>query len=187
MHPLVGLQLSGNTLTPLDELAPGEGQLGRPVWNPRQLLSDLELRLGLPRPQLARGLRVQHWSQRMVRLMADSSRGAPYFAPAYAADPTGTAAQLLRMRDELVDAGWDGQPLLGGERLKTLHWLSAVDGRRCPPASPTSLPQWKPSSRRRRARPTRRSAWSTSSTSGRGDGAACSSVCSALGHAWILP
>lgn len=133
MHPWVGLQLSGNTLTPLDELGPGEGHLGQPVWNPRQLLSDLELRLGLPRPQLSRGLRVQRWSERLAALVADASRGAPYFAAAYAADPTGTAAQLLRLRDELVDAGWDGEPLLGGERLETLHRLSALDGPALPP------------------------------------------------------
>jgi hypothetical protein len=133
MHPLVGLQLSGDTLTPLDELGPGEGHLGRPVWNARQLLSDLELRLGLPRPELGRGLRVQRWSQRLAALVTDCSRAAPYFAAAYAADPTGTAAQLLRLRDELIDAGWDGESLLGAERLETLHRLSALDGPPLPP------------------------------------------------------
>jgi ATP-dependent helicase/nuclease subunit B len=133
MHPWVGLQLSGNTLTPLDELGPGGGHLARPVWNPRQLLSDLELRLGLPRPELARGLRVQRWSQRLAALMAESSRPPRYFAAAYTADPTGTAAQLLRLRDELVDAGWNGEPLPGAERLETLHRLSVLDGPPLPP------------------------------------------------------
>ena len=45
MHPLVGLHLSGNTLTPLDDLAPGEGHLGRPVWNARQLQPDITHRV----------------------------------------------------------------------------------------------------------------------------------------------
>lgn len=139
MHPWVGLQLSGNTLTPLHELGPGKGHLGRPMWNPREMLSDLELRLGLPRPELARGLRVQRWSQRLAALMANSSRPAPYFAAAYTADPTGTAAQLLRLRDELVDAGWNGEPLLGAERLETLHRLSALEGPPLPPGLPDQL------------------------------------------------
>src|SRR5690606_25020648 len=93
MHPLVGLHLSGNALTSLDEGAMG-GQLGRPVWNPRQLLTDLELRLGLPHPEVSRGVRVQEWSKRLAARCADPSRPAPFYAAAYAVDPTGTAAQL---------------------------------------------------------------------------------------------
>lgn len=47
MHPLVGLEFSGATLTPFDDLAPGQGVLGKPVWGPLEFLRDLELRLGL--------------------------------------------------------------------------------------------------------------------------------------------
>jgi RecB family exonuclease len=131
MHPLVGLELSGNTLTPLDDLAPGEGHLGRPVWNERRLLDDLELRLGLPRLRILPGLRVQQWSKRLAALASEAvaaAEGAPYYAQAYAVDPTGTAAQLLRLRDELVDAGWDGASLVGSQRLATLARLEALDG-----------------------------------------------------------
>lgn len=125
MHPLVGLQLSGNTLTSLDDVGQGPGFLGRPIWNARQLLSDLELRLGLPRTQVARGLRVQQWSARLHALVAQGGAHPPFFAAAYAADPTGTSAELLRLRDELVDAGWNGERLGGSERLQALHrlWL----------------------------------------------------------------
>jgi ATP-dependent helicase/nuclease subunit B len=127
MHPLVGLHLSGNTLTPLDAIESVSGHLGRPAWNARQLLGDLELRLGLPRTHVSRGLRVQQWSKRLAALVADSSRSPPYFAAAYSVDPTGTAAQLLRQRDELLDAGWNGEPLRGGERLEALYRLAVLE------------------------------------------------------------
>jgi ATP-dependent helicase/nuclease subunit B len=125
VHPLVGLSLSGNTLTPLDEPGAAAGHLGRPVWNARQLLSDLELRLGLPRAQVSRGLRVQQWSKRLATVVAEEPGASPYFAAAYRIDPTGTAAQLLRLRDDLVDAGWNGEPLSGAERLETVCRLAA--------------------------------------------------------------
>ncbi|MET0409831.1 MAG: PD-(D/E)XK nuclease family protein [Polyangiaceae bacterium] len=138
MHPLIGLHLSGNTLTSLDDLAPGQGHLGRPVWNARQLLGDLELRLGLPRSHVSRGLRVQQWSKRLAALVAES-QPAPYFAAAYAVDPTGTAAQLLRLRDELVDAGWNGEPLAGAERLETSYRLALLAEPPLPPGSADQL------------------------------------------------
>jgi hypothetical protein len=124
MYPVVGLQLSGNVLTPLDDEA--AGQLGRPVWDARGLLDDLELRLGLPREVVSHGVRVQQWSKRLAQLVAESAGAPPYFAQAYREDPTGTAAQLLKLRDELVDAGWDGAPLTGAERLVTLSRLWAL-------------------------------------------------------------
>jgi ATP-dependent helicase/nuclease subunit B len=127
MHPYVGLHLSGNTLTALDDPAPGQGHLGRPVWNARQLLGDLELRLGLGHARVSRGLRVQQWSRRLAALIADSPT-VPYFAAAYGVDPTGTAVQLLRLRDELLDAGWNGDLLTGAERLENLCRLEALSG-----------------------------------------------------------
>jgi len=123
MHPLVGLQLSGNVLTPLDDAI---GHLGRPVWDARDLLEDLELRLGLPKALVSHGVRVQQWSRRLAKLVVESAHMLPYFAIAYREDPTGTAAQLLKLRDELVDAGWNGQALAGTERLATLSRLSAM-------------------------------------------------------------
>lgn len=115
------------------------GQLGRPVWNPRQLLTDLELRLGLPHPEVSRGVRVQEWSKRLAARCADPSRPAPFYAAAYAVDPTGTAAQLLRLRDELVEAGWEGDPLSGAERLETLGELAALDSLPLSPGRPDRL------------------------------------------------
>jgi ATP-dependent helicase/nuclease subunit B len=82
----------------------------------------------LPRTSESRGHRVQQWSRRLGALVADASRPPPYFAAAYRIDPTGTAAQLLRLRDELVDAGWDGERLAGSERLETLYRLSTLNG-----------------------------------------------------------
>ena len=132
MHPLIGLNLSGNTLTSLDEPGRVTGHLGRPVWSEQGFLSDLELRLGLPRTPVSAGLRVQQWSKRLARLLADSQQ-PPYYAAAYGVDPTGTAKQLLRLRDELLDAGWDGAALTGTERLTTLSQLEALQDLALPP------------------------------------------------------
>lgn len=123
MFPLVGLQLSGNALTPLDDEV---GHVGRAVWDARDLLEDLELRLGLPKALVSHGVRVQQWSKRLAKLLAESDGKPPYFAAAYREDPTGTAAQLLKLRDELVEAGWSGEPLPAGERLLTLSRLSVM-------------------------------------------------------------
>jgi hypothetical protein len=125
------LHLSGNVLLPLDDEA--TGHLGRPVWDARKLLDDLALRLGLSRHVASAGVRVQQWSRRVSKLMAQSTGAPPYFAKAYRDDPTGTAAQLLRLRDELVEAGWDGAPLTGATRLVTLTQLSTMTDTPLPP------------------------------------------------------
>ena len=122
--PLVGLSLHGATLTEHDDLAPGAGTIGRPVWAPIQLLADLELRLGLPARTPPAAVRVQVFS----RALADhAATTTPFYARSYAVDPIGTAAALLAWRDELVLAGWDGQVVPGGgPRLDTLCAVEAI-------------------------------------------------------------
>ena len=100
--PLAGMLFSGATLTEHDDLAPGEGALGRPVWGPSALLANLELRLGLPTPDASDSLRVQRWSRRLSEVQAAKPR---FYTESYRVDPLGTAAALLAMRDELVAAG----------------------------------------------------------------------------------
>lgn len=144
MHPVVGLQLSGNILTPLDDEA--AGHLGRTLWDGRGLLEDLELRLGLRQAPVSSGVRVQAWSKRLAQLVAECGAAAPYFAAAYRVDPTGTAAQLLRLRDELVDAGWNGEALSGSERLVALSRLAAMPAPVLPPGgAQTVWRRWKQS------------------------------------------
>jgi ATP-dependent helicase/nuclease subunit B len=117
MIPLGGLLFRGATLTERDDLAPGTGRLGRPVWNRPALLADLELRLGIPSAPVEHGVRLQRWSQRLAALSRGRER---FYSRSYAIDPIGTATTLLGWRDQLVDAGWNGEPIPGGgERLET--------------------------------------------------------------------
>jgi RecB family exonuclease len=52
------------------------------------------------------------------------SGAARFYSRSYATDPIGTSRTLLRWRDTLVEAGWEGEAILdGGERLHTLHDL----------------------------------------------------------------
>ncbi|MFO7177511.1 MAG: PD-(D/E)XK nuclease family protein [Pseudomonadota bacterium] len=122
MIPLVSLFFHGRTLTEHDDLGPNAGLLGRPVWGRMGLLSDLELRLGMPRPSEAHGVRLQQWSRRLSEL--EAQKGGCFYSRSYAADPVGTARTLLAWRDALIEAGWDETRIEGGgERLDTLAEL----------------------------------------------------------------
>jgi hypothetical protein len=115
--PLGGLLFRGATLTEFDDVMPGSGLLGSPVWNRTSLLADLELRLGIPTLQADHGVRLQQWSQRL----ADVSHTAPrFYTKSYEVDQIGTATTLLAWRDLLVDSGWNGEGVPnGGPRLET--------------------------------------------------------------------
>jgi hypothetical protein len=121
--PLVSLLFKGATLTEHDDIEPGAARLGCPAWGRAQLLANIEVRLGLPRPTHARAVRVQRWSRRMAEL--EAANPGRFYARSYALDPIGTATTILGWRDELVTAGWDGDPIPnGGERLETLRELT---------------------------------------------------------------
>ena len=122
LTPLVSLLFSGATITEHDDLTPGAARVGCPVWGRPQLLANLEQHLGLPKPTHARVVRVQRWSRSMADL--EVTKPGRFYARSYALDPIGTATTLLRWRDELVTAGWNGDPIPnGGERLETLREL----------------------------------------------------------------
>jgi hypothetical protein len=65
VKPLGGLFFRGPTITGEHDLVPGRGVLGRPVWDRTAMLANLELRLGLPTPPSAKGVRLQQWSRRL--------------------------------------------------------------------------------------------------------------------------
>lgn len=126
LTPVISLFSSGPTLTERNDLAAGAALLGRPNWNATQLLSQLELRLGLPRVEMADVLRVQRWS---ARLNGPAEHGDRFYAASYATDRLGTARTLLEWRDELVMAGWNGEAVPGGgSRLDTLSELERGAG-----------------------------------------------------------
>jgi ATP-dependent helicase/nuclease subunit B len=115
--PLAGLFFQGATLTEYDDLAPGTGVVGRPVWGRTALLDNLELRLGLPAPLGSHAIRLQQWSRHLADV---TKRGPRFYSKSYEVDPVGTARTLLDWRDSLVDAGWNGDPIPGGgSRLET--------------------------------------------------------------------
>jgi ATP-dependent helicase/nuclease subunit B len=135
MKALGGLFFRGPALTERDDLGPGKGVLGRPVWGRSALLADLELRLGLPTPAPAHGARLQQWSRRLGDV---ARRGPRFYSRSYEVDPIGTAATLLDWRDLLIDAGWDGDPIAeGGPRLQAFVELEAEGA--LPPGIPDRL------------------------------------------------
>lgn len=128
MTPLVGLSLFGNHLAPTHPHEPGAGTLGAPCWSRGALLADLELRLGLPSVEAPHAVRVAQWQMRMATL----DNGSRFYSQSFAADPTGTSAVVLALRDELVEAGWGGVAPGGSKRLGTLAALEA-DSAELPP------------------------------------------------------
>jgi len=120
MRVLVGLEFGGATLTEFDDLEPGRGTLGHAVWSPSQLLRDLELRLGLGAEIESEALRSARW----VARMADLAPRGRFYSKSFEVDALETARSVLRLRDSLVEAGWNGQAIPeGGARLEGIAEL----------------------------------------------------------------
>jgi ATP-dependent helicase/nuclease subunit B len=120
MKPRAGLGIRGPVFTGAAERA----FLGRPTWGPRALLDDLELRLGLRSAQEAESARVPRWAAR-IKSLGDLQA---FYAGSLSVDELGTTAVLLEWRDNLVEAGWNGNEIAGGgERLWALAAIEAHD------------------------------------------------------------
>ncbi|HTA89808.1 MAG TPA: PD-(D/E)XK nuclease family protein [Polyangiaceae bacterium] len=114
---LVGLEFGGAVLTPADALAPGMGQIGAVTWGARELLRDLELRLGIQTRVVSEAVRIARWAARMGALESPTA----FFSRSFAVDALGTARALLRLRDSLVEAGWRGEAIANsGPRLQAI-------------------------------------------------------------------
>jgi ATP-dependent helicase/nuclease subunit B len=123
MRVLAGLELGGATLTRFDDRDSGQGAIGEVVWGPEQLLRDLELRLGLGTDQESAALRTAKWAERMAPI-APLGR---FYSRSFEVDPLGAARAVLALRDRLIAAEWDGQPLAGGgPRLDAIAELEAL-------------------------------------------------------------
>ncbi|MCC6750088.1 MAG: PD-(D/E)XK nuclease family protein [Deltaproteobacteria bacterium] len=124
MRPLLAWGLGGATFAEEDET----GGLGTPIWPPSRLLGDLELRCGLPEPEVPEALRVDAYATRLETLLRQPTTGeTPFYARSFAVDRRGTARELLGWRDELRLAGWDGRAISdGGSRLGTLAAVEAL-------------------------------------------------------------
>lgn len=120
--PLVGFLFEGPTLA--HEHLSAAGQVGRPVWDMRAFLADLEKRVGLGAWSSSVAMRVQLLAKRMREL--ERAKSGRFYARSFELDQLGTAKALLGWRDELVMAGWNGEEIPGGgERLATLRELWA--------------------------------------------------------------
>lgn len=132
LEVLCGLSLDGARLTEVEDLPVGQAVVGCGAFGPSGLLRDLELRLGLAHVHIrpSRSVRIARWSARMAPL-APLGR---FYSRSYEVDPWGTAAEVLQMRDTLVEAGWDGAPLANcGERLSQLSEVNAMGDATLPP------------------------------------------------------
>lgn len=107
-----------------DDIAGARASVGRPTWGPAAFLADLELRLGMASLEADDTAReVVMLARTRTHVAHDSSA---FFARSLDIDPTGTAAVLLAMRDELVEAGWAGEPVVGGgQRLAAMAAMEA--------------------------------------------------------------
>lgn len=112
--------MSGASWSSRDIAGAAAARLAEPVWGPRALMRDLELRLALAPSPAPSSVRVPRWEARIKSLAAEDA----FYWASYKVDPVGTAETLLVWRDALVDAGWDGQAIAGGGAR--LDALSAI-------------------------------------------------------------
>lgn len=90
---------------------------------PDGLLSILESQLGIDgHPKDNDYLRIEQYRQWLTAFLTRHPEA--YFAASFNSDPTGTAAEVLRMRDELLLAGWSFPAReIPHSRLHTLNQL----------------------------------------------------------------
>ena len=80
------------------------------VTGPLGLLGILQTRLGTTRPTVNRPVRIAQYRS----LMAEADH--PWYQRSFATDPWNTAHHLLRLRDDVIEAGW--QPTTDPRNLR---------------------------------------------------------------------
>gem|GEM_PF-740858 len=102
---------------------------------PLGLVRLLESRLGLGGPEPHPAERIEAWMRRM-QAVDEQVAGEPgsWFHDSFEADPWSTAATLLRLRDELIEAGWNAEiGYAASPRLEALCRLEASPTPELPP------------------------------------------------------
>jgi len=106
----------------IPRLPVGNAVMGEAWVGPRVLLERLEAAFGVDGSEGAEPERVDAFAQRIERCVG----GDAFFSRSWDVDPWGVARELLRWRDELVLAGWDGSAVVdGGPRLEALAVVEA--------------------------------------------------------------
>ena len=115
-----GLDLDG-----YQDLQPRD-RFNESICGPQGFLSLLELRLGLAsKPASAAGRIVQY----REFLQKAASIRKRFYIVSFAKDPLAVAETLLRWRDELVLAGWDGRPdPAASDRIRDLADVEGLAG-----------------------------------------------------------
>lgn len=118
MRIVFGMQLDG-TIWSNEKASIGEVRTG-----PMGLLSILETRLGIGMQSVHPVHRIDEYMKRLQLIDRESG----WFHESFTIDPWSTARQLLEWRDELVEAGWNGQAIPSGSpRLNALAELECSD------------------------------------------------------------
>lgn len=107
---------------------PDEARMGYVASGEHAFARRLCATFGDPLPDAPPGERVA----RYALALADHDDGDRTYSAAREADPQGVARYMLRLRDDLRRAGWDGRTLLGSERLAELATIE----RRAPDLPP---------------------------------------------------
>ncbi|MGD1038539.1 MAG: PD-(D/E)XK nuclease family protein [Roseiarcus sp.] len=96
----------------------GDAVLDQAVVGPNGLLDCVETMLGLGRPGVANVTRIA-----VYRRKIEAAGGSRFWSESFALDPWSSARELLRWRDDLIEAGW--RPGLGGERRRLADLAAA--------------------------------------------------------------
>lgn len=107
MKLVFGLQADGRAYP--DFPGGAIGVLGEAVVGPRGLLDILETQLGLTGPSKAEAIRIAAYSTKLANAL--TRRPSAFFARSFEKDSWSTAERLLRWRDDLILAGWNGAPI----------------------------------------------------------------------------
>lgn len=110
----------------------GKCELGTKYVGPLGLLNELELRAGLSRGETSPMQRAIAYCNAIHEVLDSNSSPEPFYQQSFKNDPLGVARQLLRWRDALCMAGWDGKTTLrnglsadGKKRLEDLLDIEA--------------------------------------------------------------
>jgi ATP-dependent helicase/nuclease subunit B len=86
------------------------------VAGPSSLLGLLETRLGFRRPPVQRAVRIAQYLSQLTNI----DDGKRFYSASLASDAWATADHLLAIRDELIVAGWNRQPIDKIDKVATL-------------------------------------------------------------------
>ena len=97
--------------------------LAMPICGPLALLQLLETRLGLKAKSTTSAHRVVQFRQILERLAVERPT---FYVESFKKDPYAVAETLLQWRDDLIEAGWDGQASVGDTaRLRDMATVEA--------------------------------------------------------------